>query len=99
MPSIVWSSSYSTITCQNNSANVVIDSGSGTKTITMPTPVSNIINQLEIHFTCTGGSLSFSDNIFWWLDVAPVFEIGSTYNLVMEYINGQWFGGVLAVEV
>lgn len=97
MPSINWGSSTN-IHCQNNAANVIIDSGVAVM-VSMPTPTSSIVNQLEIHYTNAGGSLSFSDNITWWTGVAPLFTTGNTYNIILEYINGNWFGGLLGVGV
>ena len=97
MPSITWSG-YNSVTCQNNAANVIVDDGS-TISVSMPTPVNSIVNQLEVHYTCNGGSLSWTDTIHWWTGVAPVFTTGSTYNVILEYINGAWYGGLLGIGV
>lgn len=97
MPSIVWSG-YNNITCQNNAANVIVDGGSAIA-VSMPSPVSSIVNQLEIHYTCAGGSLTWNDTIHWWTGIAPVFTNGTTYNVIIEYINGSWYGGLLGIGV
>ena len=95
MPSVVWSG-YSTLTCQNNAVNVIVDTNS-TINVSMPTPTANILNQLEIHYSCTGGSINWGTTITWWAGTAPSFSSGTTYNIVLEYENGHWYGGVLGL--
>lgn len=97
MPSINWVG-YTNITCQNNAANVIIDNGVEI-TVSMPAPTSSIVNQLEIHYNCLGGTITFTDEITWWTGVEPIFTEGNTYNVIMEYINGKWLGGLLGVGV
>lgn len=93
MPSITWSG-YTNIVAQNNATNVIIDPRTQV-TVSMPATSSSVLNQLEIQYTAQGGYLSFSTNINWWSGVAPVFSSGTTYLIICEYINGQWYGGVL----
>lgn len=98
MPSVTWDG-YTNVTCQNNAANVIVDDGLRTVNVSMPTPTSSIVNQLEVHYSCIGGSLTWTTQINWWTGTAPAFVSGKTYNIIFEYINGSWFGGVLAVGV
>lgn len=97
MPTITWSG-YSNVVCQNNAANVIIGSAAGV-TVSAPTPNAGIINQLEIHYTHEDGfaGLVWNTNITWWTGVEPVWIVGTVYNIVLEYIQGKWYGGVLAL--
>ena len=98
MPKIDWTG-YSSFTAQNNAANYVLGTASNT-TITLPTPQSNIVNQLEIYFNkANTGNITWNTPITWYTGVAPSFTQGVTYNIILEYINGVWYGGVLGIGV
>jgi hypothetical protein len=98
MPQINWTGSSSFI-AQNNAANMIIG-GATDVTITLPTPQSNIVNQLEIYFNKGGaGDIIWNTTILWYTGGAPTFTQGGTYNIILEYINGSWYGGVLGVGV
>lgn len=97
MPSITWSGTGA-VTCKNNAVNVIPNTGTTNRSITMPTPQSGIANQLEIHFTKTNtGVITFTNTIKWWLGVAPAFNVNQAYNIILEYIDGNWYGGYLSV--
>ena len=94
MPQVNWGSS--SFTAQNNAANFVQTSNSNV-TVTLPTPQSNIVNQLEIYFYKNGsGNITWGTSITWYTGITPTFTQGLTYNIVLEYINGTWYGGVLS---
>lgn len=97
MPEVTWDGTAA-VTCKNNAVNVVPNTGSSARSITLPTPQTGIVNQLEVHFTKTNGDISFTNTINWWLNVAPSYQSGQTYNLIFEYINGAWYGGYLSVN-
>lgn len=86
------------ITFQNNAVNVVEGSPTTQVVISAPTPVSDQVNQAEIHYTHTSTSLglSFATNIYWW-GASPSFVAGLTYNIIIEYINGKWRAGYLSM--
>lgn len=92
MPAITWDG-YTTITCQNNAKNIVVDNGSAIS-VTLPTPTSGIINQLEVEYVCNGSALTFT-NANWWYGSQPTTENGKTYLYIFEYVGGTWYGGVL----
>lgn len=99
MPLKNWGTATS-FTAQNNAANrVYIPYGSSTAvTITLPTPQPNIVNELEIYFVNAGtGSINWGTAINWYTGSAPTFAQGRVYNIILEYIEGQWYGGVLGV--
>lgn len=96
MPQINWTG-YSAFTAQNNAANYVLGIATNT-TITLPTPQANIVNQLEIYFNkADAGDITWNTQITWYTGGAPTFTQGKTYNIILEYINGAWYGGVLGV--
>lgn len=98
MPSITWSG-YTVLTAQNNAANFIIGENSNI-TVTLPSPTANIINQLEVQFYKTGtGDIVWNTPITWYTGVVPAFVQGKTYNIILEYINGVWYGGVLGAGV
>lgn len=95
MPSYTWDG-YTTITCQNNALNRIIG-GASNITVTMPSPQSSILNQLEIHFIKNGaGNIAFSNTINWYSGITPTYTQGKTYCIILEYMNGAWYGGVLS---
>lgn len=99
MPQINWDGNAS-FTAQNNAANYYNNTGSTNVTITLPSPQSNIVNQLEIYYVATGtGGITWGTQIAWYTGAAPTFTQGSVYNIILEHINGVWYGGVLAVGV
>ena len=90
---------YNSFTAQNNAANFVTGIATDT-TITLPTPQPNIVNQLEIYFyKADVGDITWNTQITWYTGNAPTFVQGGTYNIILEYINGAWYGGVLGVGV
>lgn len=98
MPQINWTG-YSAFTAQNNAANYIQGTASNV-TITLPTPQANIVNQLEIYFNkASTGDITWGTQISWYTGLAPTFAQGQVYNIVLEYINGVWYGGVLGVGV
>ena len=99
MPQINWSTA-SSFTPQLNAANrVVVPSGqSTTVNITLPTPQPNIVNELEIYFVNSGtGSINWNTAIGWYTGSAPTFVSNRAYNIILEYIDGIWYGGVLGI--
>ena len=99
MPEITWTG-FTTITCQNNAANVVIGSGTVPLTINPPSPQSGIINQFEVKYTHTAGSqgINWNSTFKWWSN-PPSLVNGNVYNIIFEYVNGYWIGGVLMTSV
>lgn len=96
MPQIDWTG-YNSFTAENNSANYLAP-GNTNVTITMPTAHANIVNQLEIYFNKTGtGNITWGTTINWYTGVAPTFTQGRVYNIILEYIAGNWYGGVLGI--
>lgn len=95
MPEITWTG-FTTITCQNNAANVVIGSGTVPLTINPPSPQSGIINQFEVKYTHTVGSqgINWNTSFKWWSNPPSLLD-GCIYNIIFEYVNGYWIGGVL----
>ena len=99
MPQINWTGNNS-FTAQNNAANYINNTGSANVTISLPTPQSNIVNQLEIYYVKTGtGNITWGTAITWYTGSAPSFTQGRAYNVILEYINGTWYGGVLGTGV
>ena len=99
MPEITWTG-YTAVTCQNNAANVVIGSGEVPLTINPPSPQSGIINQFEVKYTHNAGSQGINWNAaFKWWGNPPALVDGSVYNIIFEYVNGYWIGGVLMTSV
>ena len=99
MPEITWTG-YTTITCQNNAANVVLGSSEVPLTINPPSPQSGIINQFEVKYTHNAGSQGINWNAaFKWWGNPPSLVNGSVYNIIFEYVNGYWIGGVLMTSV
>lgn len=98
MPQIDWTG-YNAFTAQNNAANYVLGVATDI-TITLPTPQSNIVNQLEIYFNkASTGNIAWNTNISWYVGSAPTFTQGNVYNIILEYINGTWYGGVLSTAL
>ena len=96
MPQVDWTG-YNAFTAENNSANYIAP-GNTNVTITMPTAHANIVNQLEIYFNKTGtGNITWNTTIKWYTGVAPTFTQGRVYNIILEYIAGNWYGGVLGI--
>lgn len=96
MPQIDWTG-YNSFIAENNAANYV-SSGATNVTITMPTPHANIVNQLEIYFNKAGaGDITWGTTIQWYTGNAPTFVQGRVYNIILEYIAGSWYGGVLGI--
>lgn len=96
MPSYTYSG-VTSVTAQNNAANLIIGANSAI-TVTLPTPEQAIVNQLEVQFSKGGsGDITWGTSITWYTGVAPTFSQGRTYNIILEYINGTWYGGVLGV--
>lgn len=98
MPQINWTG-YNAFTAQNNAANFS-QGGATDITITLPTPQANIVNQLAVYFyKADAGNITWNTPITWYTGVTPTFAQGQTYNIIFEYINGVWYGGVLGVGV
>lgn len=96
MPLKNWGNTVS-FTALNNTANWTTP-GNNSVTITLPTPQSDIVNQLEIYFSKTGtGNINWNTTIYWYTGSAPTFSTNRSYNIILEYIAGAWYGGVLGV--
>lgn len=95
MPEITWTG-YTTINAQNNAANVVIGDTNVPLTINPPEPSNNIINQFSIKYvhTDTSQGISWNTSLEWWGN-PPTLVVGNVYNIIFEYINGAWIGGIL----
>ena len=99
MPAITWNGTGA-VTCRNNAINIIPNTGTTNRNVTLPTPQAGIVNQLEVHFTKTNtGIINFTNTINWWLGVTPVFSLNQTYVVILEYVNGAWYGGYLSVVV
>lgn len=99
MPLIDWTG-YNSVTCQNNAANYIPNNGATNITVTLPTPQANIVNQVEVYFAKNDtGDITWNTQITWYTGIAPTFATGRTYNVILEYIAGTWYGGVLGVGV
>lgn len=99
MPMVDWTG-YNAFTAQNNAANRIQNSASTNVTITLPAAQANIVNQLEIYYIKAGtGNITWNTAITWYTGSAPTFTQGRAYNIILEYINGTWYGGVLGVGV
>ena len=98
MVQVDWSG-YNSFVAENNAANYV-ENGNTNVSITMPTPHENIVNQLEIYFNKNGtGNIVWNTQINWYTGNAPTFAQGQVYNIILEYIAGAWYGGVLGIGV
>ena len=104
MPEINWSAqidagTYS-LTMQNNAANVVSGSANQPISINPPSPQNGIINQFEVKYTHTSGSqgISWNSGFKWWSNPPSLID-GNVYNIIFEYVNGYWIGGVLSAAV
>lgn len=95
MPEISWNG-YTTVNAQNNAANIVIGSTSVPITINPPSPSNATINQFSIKYVHTSGSqgLSWNSSFQWW-GSPPTLVVGNLYNIIFEYVNGAWIGGIL----
>lgn len=95
MPEITWNG-YTTINAQNNAANIVIANTSVPLTINPPSPSNNTINQFSVKYVHTQGSqgISWNSSLQWWGN-PPTFVVGNLYNIIFEYIDGAWIGGIL----
>ena len=95
MPMKTWNANTN-FTAKVNAANFITISGSSNVTITMPTAQANVVNELEIYLNKTGtGNITWGTTINWYTGAAPTFAQNKTYNIILEYINGSWWGGVL----
>lgn len=93
-----WPSTATSVSCNNNQANIVHGNADFAIQIRPPTYQPGIINQFSVKYVHTEGNvgLAFSSDITWWGD-APSWQAGMVYNLIFEYMpNGKWIGGVLA---
>lgn len=104
MPEINWAAqidagTYS-LTMQNNAANIITGSPSQPISINPPSPQNGIINQFEVKYTHITGSQGISWNsAFKWWGNPPTLVDGNVYNIIFEYVNGYWIGGVLMAAV
>lgn len=66
--------------------------------ITLPTPASGIVNQLEIEYTHVSGNggVNFTNTV-WWGGNQPEITEGVTYLFICEYVAGGWKTGFLTV--
>ena len=66
--------------------------------ITLPTPQTGIVNQLEIEYTHASGNggISFT-NTQWWGENSIELEVGKKYLIISEYAGGGWVSGYLSV--
>lgn len=104
MPEYDWTSlidagSYN-LTMQNNAANVITGRANQPISINPPSPQNGIINQFEVKYTHTTGSkgISWNGGFKWWGN-PPSLVNGNVYNIIFEYVNGYWIGGVLMTAV
>ena len=104
MPEINWAAqidagTYS-LTMQNNAANIIAGSTSQPISINPPSPQNGIINQFEVKYTHNTGSQGINWNAsFKWWGNPPTLVDGNVYNIIFEYVNGYWIGGVLMAAV
>ena len=99
MPKKVWPNNAN-FTAQNNAVNSFQITNSTNYTVTLPSVRSDTINELEIYFRHSGtGTINWGTAINWYTGSAPTFAQNKTYNIILEYILGAWYGGVLGVGV
>lgn len=99
MPKKVWPNNAN-FTAQNNAVNSFQITNSTNYTVTLPSVRSDTINELEIYFNHSGtGTINWGTSINWYTGSAPTFAQNKTYNIILEYILGAWYGGVLGVGV
>lgn len=99
MPKKVWPNNAN-FTAQNNAVNSFQITNSTNYTVTLPSVRSDTINELEIYFNHSGtGTINWGTTIRWYTGVAPTFAQNTNYNIILEYINGAWYGGVLGIGV
>ena len=85
-------------TAIDNAANVA---GGVTQPITIALPTANQsrISQFEVHYTHADANVNISftpaADVVWWYNRTPVFQVGNTYNIIAEYINGKWYLGYI----
>ena len=93
MPEKVHPASTS-VSLVNNASNVVTGNATAL-TLTLPSPVSGIVNQLEVKYVhSTGFAAPVFNTVTWW-DSAPAYVNGMTYLIIIEYINGGWKAGYI----
>ena len=93
MPEKVHPASTS-VSLVNNASNVVTGNATAL-TLTLPSPVSGIVNQLEVKYVhATGYATPVFNTVTWW-DSAPAYVNGMTYLIIIEYINGGWKAGYI----
>ena len=56
--------------------------------------VAGVVNQFQVKFTpvSTTSTLKFPDNVKWWYDYYPSFQLNHVYLFSFEYVNGVWMG-------
>jgi hypothetical protein len=82
------------VTLVNNASNVVTANNTAL-TLTLPSPVTGIVNQLEVKYVHTSGAATPVFNTVTWWDSAPSYVSGKTYLIIIEYINGGWKAGYI----
>lgn len=95
MTKVDWTG-YTNVNLRNTASNVIHGSTSVPITVSFPSPQTGIINQLEIEYFHTGSlkGITFPSNLKWWQS-APTFLDNTVYNIICEYINGNWIAGFL----
>lgn len=99
MGEVLWPSATS-VTLNNNMANIVQGRTDVPVNIGFPSPTQDIINQMSVKYTHYDWSkgLTFPSTVRWW-GSAPSLVVGQTYNIIFEYCEGKWTGGYLTAAV
>lgn len=94
-----WAVSNS-LPLSNNTANVVTGSTDFSVNLSFPSVQPGIVNQLSVKYTHLAGmqGLSFPASTKWW-GGAPAWVENNVYNIIFEYVNGNWIGGILQTSV
>lgn len=82
------------VTLVNNASNIVVGDNTAL-TLTLPSPTTGIVNQLEVKYVHNAGNAQPVFNTVTWWDGAPTFVAGKTYLIIIEYINGGWKAGYI----
>lgn len=81
-------------TAANNTGYII--GASQSVTVTPPPVKSGVINQFELQYVHSANRGGFTiSGAVWWDNQSVVPEVGKTYLVICEYVNGAWRAGYL----
>lgn len=100
MRRVNWASTVTAARLTNNAINVIEGDDSVAFQVGLPNAESSIVNQFEIHYThtATKQGITFPNSLKWWGN-APTWVDGQVYNIIVEWVEGEWRAGYLTMSV